>query len=119
MVVNGWHNPTLMRLAEPFIQLGRALSGRGHKQKKNWAEEEDQAGTFVEKLSPHWLKSELQGAVQFEIYPWRSLSPRFMRWFIRPDLGGKTFLRFIFWLEERFPRFFGERGQYPMIVIRK
>ena len=119
VVVNGWHNPTLMRLAEPFIQLGRALSGRGHKQKKNWAEEEDQAGTFVEKLSPHWLKSELQGAVQFEIYPWRSLSPRFMRWFIRPQLGGQTSLRFVFWLEERFPRFFGEHGQYPMIVIRK
>jgi len=25
----------------------------------------------------------------------------------------------IFWLEERFPRFFGENGQYPLIVIEK
>ena len=58
-------------------------------------------------------------SVQFEIYPWRSLSPRFMRWFIRPNLGGKAFLRFIFWLEEHFPRFFGEHGQYPLIVIKK
>ncbi len=119
VVVNGWHNPLLMRMAEPFIQLGRTLSGRGKKQKKNWTEEDDQAGTFVEKLTPRWLKSELKGTVQFEIYPWRSLSPRFMRWFIRPNLGGKTVLRFIFWLEEHFPRFFGRHGQYPMIVIRK
>jgi hypothetical protein len=42
-----------------------------------------------------------------------------MRWFVRPQLGGEAFLRFIFWLEERFPRFFGRNGQYPLIVIRK
>jgi hypothetical protein len=119
VVVNGWHNPSLMRLAEPFIQLGRTLSGRGRKRKKDWADEDDQAGTFVEKLTPRWLKQELAGAVQYEVYAWRSLSPRFMRWFIRPKLGGEAFLRFIFWLEERFPRFFGENGQYPLIVIRK
>jgi hypothetical protein len=42
-----------------------------------------------------------------------------MRWFVRPHLGGKLFLQFVFWLEERLPRFFGENGQYPLIVIRK
>jgi SAM-dependent methyltransferase len=119
VVVNGWHNPLLMRLAEPFIQLGRLLSGRGLKRKKDWLDEDDQAGTFVEKLTPAWLKQELKGAVPYKIYPWRSLSPRFMRWFVRPQLGGKAFLRFVFWLEERFSRFFGRYGQYPMIVIRK
>jgi len=119
VVVNGWHNPLLMRMVEPFIQLGRLLSGRGFKQKKDWLDEDDQAGTFVEKLTPAWLQQELKGAVPYKIYPWRSLSPRFMRWFVRPRFGGKAFLRFIFWLEEHFPRFFGMYGQYPMIVIRK
>jgi SAM-dependent methyltransferase len=118
-VINGWHDPLLMRMAEPFIRLGRMLTGRSVKRKKNWSDEEDQAGTFVEKMTPRWLRSELNGAVEFEIYPWRSLSPRFMRWFVRPQLGGKLFLRIVFWLEERFPRFFGENGQYPLIVIRK
>jgi len=119
VIVNGWHNPLLMRLAEPLIQLGRTLNGRGKKRKKNWVEEDEQAGTFVEKLTPRWLKSELENAVPFKIYPWRSLSPRFMRWFVRPQLGGRVFLRLIYWLEERFPRFFGENGQYPMIVVTK
>lgn len=119
VVVNGWHNPLLMRMAEPFIQLGRLLSGRGLKRKKDWLDEDDQAGTFVEKLTPAWLKQELKDAVPYKIYSWRSLSPRFMRWFVRPQLSGKDFLRFVFWLEERFPRFFGRYGQYPMIVIRK
>ncbi len=119
VVVNGWHNPLLMRAAEPFIQLGRLFSGRGLKRKKDWLDEDDQEGTFVEKLTPHWLRQELAGAVQYELYPWRSLSPRFMRWFVRPQLGGRAFLRFVFWLEESFPRFFGAHGQYPLIVIRK
>ena len=108
-----------MRAAEPFIRLGRLLSGRAAKRKKDWTSEEDQAGTFVGKMTPQWLKNELTGAVNFEIHPWRSLSPRFMRWFVRPQLGGRTFLQIVFWLEERLPHFFGENGQYPLIVIRK
>ena len=118
-VVNGWHNPLLMRMAEPFIALGRRISGRSAKRKKDWAAEEDQSGTFVEKLTPAWLKRELDGRLRFTILPWRSLSPRFMRWFVRPKLGGRAFLRFVFWLEERFPGFFGRNGQYPLIVIEK
>lgn len=119
VIINGWDNPRLMRMAEPFIRLGRFLTGRAAKRKKDWATEEDQAGTYVGKMTPRWLKDELKDAVSFEIHPWRSLSPRFMRWFVRPHLGGRLFLRIIFWLEERFPRFFGENGQYPLIVIRK
>jgi hypothetical protein len=42
-----------------------------------------------------------------------------MRWFVRPQFGGRTFLRLVYWLEEHFPRFFGQNGQYPLIVIRK
>ena len=119
VVVNGWHNPLLMRLAEPLIRLGRMLTRTSAKRKKDWAVEEDQAGTFVEKMTPGWLKTELDGTVTFAIYPWRSLSPRFMRWFIRPHLGGETLLRMLFWLEDTFPHFFGENGQYPMIVLTK
>jgi len=118
-VVNGWYRPWLSRLAEPFILLARLLSGRSLKRKKNWAAENDPEGTFVEKMTPRWLKRELQGRIAFEIHPWRSLSTRTLKWFIRPARGGKAILRLVFWLEERFPRFFGENGQYPLIVIKK
>ena len=109
----------LIHILQPLIALGRFLTGRSAKRKKDWAAEEDQAGTFVEKMTPSWLKRELQGGVRFRIYPWRSLSPRFMRWFVRPGLGGRQLLRLVFALEEKFPRFFGENGQYPMIVVSK
>ena len=118
-IINGWHNPLLMNMAEPFIALGRFLTGRPAKKKKDWSSKEDQSGTFVEKMTPRWLKNELKDVVKFEIHPWRSLSPRFMRWFVRPQLGGKVFLQLLFWLEETFPHFFGENGQYPLIVIKK
>lgn len=117
--VDGWYRPLLMRIAEPFIRVGRILTGRGRKQKRDWLAEAEPQGTFVQKLTPRWLREALEGAVEFDVFAWRSLSPRFMQWFIRPRLGGKTWLRLVFWLEERFPRFFGENGQYPLIVIRK
>jgi len=119
-VVNGWHNPRLMRMARPLIRLIRLMrKGYAGKQKKDWLSEDDPAGTYVEKLTPRWLRQELNGIMTIEIYPWRSLSTIFIRWLIHPQLGGKALLRLIFWLEERFPRFFGENGQYPMIVFRK
>ena len=119
VTINGWYRPLLMRMAEPLILIGRWMTGRGRKQKKDWSLEDDPAGTFVQKLTPAWLRRELAGSVQIQIYSWRSLSPRFMRWFIRPRLGGGALLRLVFWLEDRFPRFFGENGQYPVIVIHK
>jgi len=119
-VVNGWHNPRLMRMARPLIRLIRLIrKGYAGKEKKDWLSEDDPAGTYVEKLTPHWLRQELNGIMTIEIYPWRSLSTIFIRWLIHPQLGGKALLRLVFWLEERFPRFFGENGQYPMIVFRK
>lgn len=119
VVINGWYRPLLMRLSEPAIRIGRWLSGRGRKQKRDWLAEDDPAGTFVQKMTPGWLRRELRGSLDLSIYSWRSLSPRFMRWFIRPHLGGRMLLRLVFWLEDRFPRFFGESGQYPLIVVHK
>ncbi len=119
VVINGWGDPILMKLVEPFIQFGRVLTGRPIQKKKKGSDGEKESGTFVRKMDAKWLKGELKDLFPIEIYAWRSLSTRFLRWFIRPKLGGKTFLRFAYWLEDRAPRFFGEKGQYPMIVFRK
>jgi len=76
-------------------------------------------GTFINKMDPAWLRKKIGGRMRYEIYPWRSVNVRFLRAVIHPVSGGKLWLRLLFWLEERFPRFFGEKGQYPLIVIRK
>ncbi|MFH1184371.1 MAG: class I SAM-dependent methyltransferase [Chloroflexota bacterium] len=119
VAVNGWYRPLLMRMTEPLIRLGRLLTGRSPKKKKDWIEEIVQEGTFVQKMTPGRLRAELRGVMKYEVLAWRSLSPRFMQWFIRPGFGGEALLRLVFWLEEKLPHFFGEHGQYPLIVIRK
>jgi len=118
-IVNGWYEPWLMRMAEPLIGLKRKLSGRAEKKKKEeGADGETPTGTFVQKMTPEWLKKEIGSKMTIEIKPWRSLSTRILRWFIRP-FGGKLFLKIVFWLEDVFPKFFAENGQYPLIIIKK
>ncbi len=76
-------------------------------------------GTFTQYITPEWLRQQLAGRVNFKIWVWRSASVRFLRAVIRPWLCGKLWLRLLYNLEERNPGYYGENGQYPMIVIRK
>jgi SAM-dependent methyltransferase len=119
VIVNGWYNPLLITLAAPVIGLLRRLTGRGPKKKKDWLNAKNPEGTFIARLTPAWLKREIGTKMPLEIRPWRSLSTEVLRWFVHPRLGGRFLLKFIFWLEGVFPKFFAENGQYPMIVIRK
>jgi len=119
VIVNGWSDPFLSRIGEPLIGLLRRLSGRSAKRKKDWVNEEAPEGTFVRKMTPNWLNANVADHLPLTIKPWRSMSTRYLRWFIYPELGGKQFLKIVFWLEDRFPDFFGKNGQYPMIILRK
>ena len=76
-------------------------------------------GTFINKLDAAWLRGLLDGKMQFEIYPWRSVSVRWLRALVHSASGGRLWLRLLFALEERYPRWFGENGQYPLVVIYK
>jgi hypothetical protein len=57
--------------------------------------------------------------MDFEIRVWRSVSVRFLRALVHGPLGGRLWLRLLYWFEERLPHFFGEKGQYPLVIIRK
>ena len=133
VVVNGWDLPPLtvmqnflIRLADslrrkpksPLPYQGGAGAGASPLPCRGGAGGEVR-GTFVRKHTPAWLKREVGSRIPVEIWCWRSLSVRFMRTFIHQHLGGKFLLRLLFWLEERFPHFFGRNGQYPLIVLRK
>jgi hypothetical protein len=43
----------------------------------------------------------------------------FLRTVIESNSRGYRALKVLSWLEDRFPRYFGENGQYPLIVISK
>lgn len=134
VVVNGWTDSPLMRRASGLVRwmerLGSLVArarGRGQPvispQTADTgapaAKAAEPTGTFIRKLDAAWLREQIGGRMRYEIYPWRSVSVRFLRAVVHDVTGGRLWLRLLFGLEERFPRFFGEKGQYPLIVIHK
>lgn len=116
-IVNGWSDSPLNRGAENLLRRVRKLRGLPVKEKKKLGEDSTD-GTFVEKITPAWIRREIGSKMTTDIKVWRGLSTYTLRSYIRP-FGGRAVLRFIFWLEDLFPKFFAENGQYPLIVIRK
>jgi SAM-dependent methyltransferase len=137
VVVNGWPDSQLMSFFNPLVRLSSRLRGiacrisgkqkppikkrsrdrtAGRTQPEN---EDNPKGTFTNRHDVAWINNEVGRLMPVEILVWRSVSVRFLRNLIHPALGGRLWLRLLFWLEEKYPHYFGENGQYPLIVIRK
>jgi ubiquinone/menaquinone biosynthesis C-methylase UbiE len=129
VVVNGWTESPLMRRSQWLVTLMERLGKRFGKQggskpalqpEMNRVSPSSQAtGTYIQKRDAAWLQQSLTGYVNFEIRSWRSVSVRFLRAMIHTRLGGKYWLRLLFKLEDRYPRYFGENGQYPLVILKK
>ncbi len=129
-VVNGWGEALIPRLlSSPMRWMNRLLgivrrlfgiAQPEHPAKPAGAVDDHKPkSTFVRKYGADWLKAQLTPLMSFEIFVWRGVSVKHLRTFIHSGWGGRIVLRLLFWLEEQFPRFFGEKGQYPIVVIRK
>lgn len=132
VVVNGWTDSPLMRLAKPTIRFmewfGKLITGQHGEDKETVLKSacfgvepprKEQTGTFIKKFSPEWMRTEIAPLAKYEIFCWRSVNVRYLRALVHSVLGGKLFLKMLFQLEELFPHYFGEKGQYPLIVLHK
>ena len=132
VVVNGWHKPPLGEILKKIRKftlrvqgfISHRLLGRQPQQKKinpigSMQTKGEVKSTFVQKNRPEWFKKEIGSQIPIEILVWRSISVKDMRTFIHPGWGGRGILRILFWLEEHIPHWFGENGQYPLVVISK
>ncbi len=126
VIVNGWTDSTLMNQTGWLVRLAERIKWRLERsqkeillERKPEAEAKEPSGTFIKKQNAAWLKRQLDGKMRYDIRVWRSVNMRFLRALIHPKLGGRYWLRLLFWLEERFPGYFGEKGQYPLVVISK
>ncbi len=125
VIVNGWQDSSIMRMFVKPIKWKNQTRKRIRKKLNNYRGKQSKSpkdtskGTFVIKHNANWLKKEVGSQMHLEIYVWRSVSVRFLRAYIFPNLGGKWLLRQLYDLEERFPHFMGEQGQYPLIVLKK
>lgn len=137
VVVNGWSNSPFMnrfsfleRVINAFkwrfrVLLGKKMPVQKPKEiilEKTHEEEppsEPATGTYIRKLTPDVLEKELAEEVEYRIYPWRSVSTRWLRTFIHPWAFGRLILRWIYHQEEKKPDYYGKNGQYPMVVLKK
>ncbi len=137
VVVNGWSHSPIMKKIKPLMQIVNAVKWRIRlwtgkempvqkpreilieKTHEETPTPQPVTGTYIKKLTPEILKAELAGEVQYTVYPWRSVNIKFLRAFIYPWAFGKLILRWIYWLEERHSEYFGNNGQYSMVVIKK
>ncbi len=125
VVVNGWGSAPLKSLALGMVHLVDRLRGKKGKGRRSeewnipWEASPPPRGTYVRKDNAAWLEHEIGSQMPVRIYVWRTFGVKFLRTFIHPRLAGRGLLRLLYWLEERFPRFLGRNGQYPLIAIRK
>lgn len=137
VVVQSWSHSPLMRICEPAVRLAiRLKTGLStlainspprtdlYSEKSKTGrflapDPEKPKGTHIARHDSKWLKKVVGEKIHLEIMVWRSVNVRFLRALIHPRLGGRYWLRFLFWMEEHFPHFLGENGQYPLIVIYK
>jgi SAM-dependent methyltransferase len=126
VVVNGWSDSALMRFLKlPILFMEKYF----HVSDKKPVETKPigsipkkppkPEGTFVYKLTAASLKQLLGNDFPIKISVWRSVSVRFLRAMIQPNLGGKFWLKILFLKEELFPGLFGVVGQYPLITFVK
>jgi len=136
VVVNGWPSSPLLKFFEPLVRIAQRLRYHYYRITGNEQPNADetchkvgqpglphkgkpQKGTFTSRHGVSWVADQVGALMPVEIFVWRSVSVRFLRALIHPKLGGRTWLRILFWLEEQYPHFFGENGKYPLIVITK
>jgi ubiquinone/menaquinone biosynthesis C-methylase UbiE len=125
-VVNGWKNPAVER----WVKVFRRITGKLWRKKQNTSDnhplnahqpplDPSEGKTFVSKYDAAWFKEAVGGYLSYEIWVWRSVSVGIMRTYIHENRLGHWLLGLIFRLEELFPHYLGEKGVYPLIVIRK
>lgn len=129
VIVNGWTESDMMQKWLPAVRFMEFLGNivavlRGRKkpmQSERKSEKNKPTGTFIQKMDANWIRSELPQiapTANITIRCWRSVSVRWLRAIVHKPYG-KMLLRRLFNKEEENPQTYGERGQYPMIILSK
>jgi len=66
-----------------------------------------------------WFEQRLRPFLNYEFAVWRSVNVQFLRLFIHKVIIGDFWLRLIYDLEDRYPKFMGKYGAYPIFLIHK
>jgi len=69
--------------------------------------------------SINWFKKTFVFSNKIDIYCWRSVNKYFLKIYIHEWLFGREILKWLKISEEKYPKFWGRIGEYPIILIEK
>ncbi len=130
VVVNGWTESKMMKKWLPAVRkaekLGHFLAVICGKEKQSKKTNQSSAkteptGTYIQKLDADWIRGVLPSLgkdVEYKILCWRSVNVRWLRALIHRPYGKKA-LCSLFKKETQRPEYYGEYGQYPLIVLTR
>lgn len=121
IVVYSWGNASGLMLFFKPRTLIKSIIGVFSKPKEAKIDTEaiKKAGFFFSAHSLSWFDNILKKEFDVDIAVWRTLNVAVGKRIIKNYLGGSLVVRILFFLENKFPRFFGRYGQYPMIILKK
>ena len=111
-VIIVYSNPNVF-YANTLRRVKHILGARG----KQETQAED-AGLYFHAHPIGWWQR-YRDVAEMQILPWRSLTSNAQKKLIPDNRIGQAMLRALFYLEDRFPNFFVNHFQYPMIVLTK
>lgn len=112
-VIIVYRNPDT--LVEYFVSPLRKLKQLWNKL-NNVSDDEGKLYAFAHPIS--WWK-QFESEAEVEIFPWRSFYSPHQKILIPNNKLGEKMFALLYNLEEKFPNFFVNNFQYPMIVLRK
>jgi ubiquinone/menaquinone biosynthesis C-methylase UbiE len=129
LVVYSWSDRTLMTVISLFPWVvGRKIKRIGKNavnriiqlsgKNRQVQDPRISKGLYFTSIPYSKLKS-LLSPLEFSVYSWRSVGIQFQKLYIHERLFGKSLLRLLFRLENRYPRLMGRIGMYPVLEFRK
>jgi ubiquinone/menaquinone biosynthesis C-methylase UbiE len=113
-VIIVYSNPNTFFTSFPFRMIKNAIRLIPKYRKGN----EESDNLYFQRYPIEWWKR-FNDVAKVQIFPWRSLSSDYQKILIPDNKFGKKMFAILYNLEERFPKFFINHFQYPMIVLNK
>jgi ubiquinone/menaquinone biosynthesis C-methylase UbiE len=121
VVVYTWSRHSLLMVItfpyKAWVLLLRWLKRLIHRPNPGTARSEPKLYFYVHPY--RWFAENLGPKMDFDVAVWRSVNVQFLKCFIHERIFGRPILKLINKLEEKWPRFFGRFGAYPIILIKK
>jgi ubiquinone/menaquinone biosynthesis C-methylase UbiE/uncharacterized protein YbaR (Trm112 family) len=117
IVYSLFYHSWFMNISLLPVQLYRIIRHFAGKAYVHWFSSKPRLYFYPHSLG--WFKRNFSFSNNMEFFCWRSTNKYFLNIYIHEWFGGKRILNWLRKSEEKYPKFWGKFGEYPVIVIKK